>query len=272
MEVKAEPVALVDEDEGIATFGEEDEEDVKPVIGGMQVEIVEGKRKRSITPEGREIKPTIPGSKDMPIDIDEVDEIDNDEERNVAAQGPRLPRADGRPVIIRNVVYKIYNVVNGAVQPEVPEVPRPLPYVPLPGLQVEPEGPAAAIEDLDEDFVPMNYVPPAIPQPIMGPEPEAPTLSKPQQDILDTVLSGKSVLIHGSAGTGKSVLIRAIKKAFETRYNADNPLEPRRDPIDSRIWGNFPRMTMTAVDRVANPLPEKKWKLRVTASTGLAAV
>jgi len=38
------------------------------------------------------------------------------------------------------------------------------------------------------------------------------------------------------------------------------------------VMGNYARMQMSAKDRVAQPLPEKKWKLRVTASTGMAAV
>jgi hypothetical protein len=276
VEIKIEPVDLMDEDRPTTAQQGEEEEDVKPSVNELQRGIVEGKRKRSQTPEGREIKPTIPGSKDMPIEVDEVDEIDEVDNNQPRAQIPRPPRADGRPVIIRNVVYKIYNVVNGAVQPEAPDPP---PAAPLPGgLQAVPEAPPAphappaAIEELDEDFVPMNYVAPALPQPILDPEPEIPTLSKSQQEILDTVLDGKSVLIHGSAGTGKSVLIRAIKKAFEDRYEADNPLEPKRDPIDARVLGNYPRMQMSAQDRVAHPLPEKKWKLRVTASTGMAAV
>jgi len=262
-------------DEDRAITAEQGEEDMKPSMEEMQRGIVEGKRKRSQTPEGREIKPTIPGSKDMPIEVDEVDEIDEIDNDQPRAQNPRPPRADGRPVIIRNVVYKIYNVIDGAVQPD---VPHPPPVDPPPGLQAAPQAPTvpqsprAAVEELDEDFVPMNYVAPALPQPIMDPEPEIPTLSKSQQEILETVLSGKSVLIHGSAGTGKSVLIRAIKKAFEERYEADNPLEPRRDPIDAGMLCNIARMQMSAKDRVAQPLPEKKWKLRVTASTGMAAV
>jgi len=274
--IKTEPVDLMDEERPVTA--EQGEEDIKPTTEEMERGIMEGKRKRSQTPEGREMKPAIPGSKDMPIEVDEVDEvdvIDNDQERGTMARIPQRPRADGRPVIIRNVVYKVYNVINGAVQSD---APHPPPFAPPPGLQAVPQAPPvpqsppAAVEELDEDFVPMNYVAPALPQPIRDPEPEIPTLSKSQQEILETVLSGKSVLIHGSAGTGKSVLIRAIKKAFEERYEADNPLEPRRDPIDAGMLCNIARMQMSAKDRVAQPLPEKKWKLRVTASTGMAAV
>jgi len=271
VEVKTEPVEVVDEDRPITTEQGDDEEDVKPSIDELQARVFGGKRRRerSRTPEGRDIKPTFPGSRDMPIDVDEVDEVDEADNDQTGAQMPRPPRADGRPVIIRKVSYKVYTEINGAVQPDVPHTP---PRTPRPDLQAIPQAPLAAIEEMDEDFVPRRSVAPALPQPIMDPEPEIPTLSKPQQDILDTVLSGKSVLIHGSAGTGKSVLIRAIKKAFEARYEADNPSEPKRDPVDAAIMGTFPRMQMTAQERVAQPLPEKKRKLRVTASTGLAAV
>ena len=199
-------------------------------------------------------------------------------ERGTIARIPHT-RADGRPVIIRNVVYNItYNVINNVVQSEAPPPP---PYVPLPGLQAAPT--PAAIEEIDPDFVPRRPAPPtaAVPLPpsaILEPEPEI-VLSPPQQRILDMVLSGKSVLIHGSAGTGKSVLIRAIKKAFEIRYEAMNPLDPkvgdsegRGAVAQARATGDYSRLQMTAEERVAHPLPEKKWKLRVTASTGLAAV
>jgi len=203
----------------------------------------------------------------MPIDIDSVEESDAEEEGRMV-QMPQHQDIDPgqRPIIIRNVVYNItYNVINQVVQRE-----EPPPYAPLPGLQAQAQPlPEARIEEVDPDFIPRRGLlaaqGPAIAVPVIDPEPEIPTLSKSQQKILDTVLAGKSVLIHGSAGTGKSVLIRAIKKAFEARYEADHPSEPRPGP-------DFIRMNMTAKDRVASPLPEKRWKLRVTASTGLAAV
>jgi hypothetical protein len=276
VKVKTEPVDIVDEEEAITTFEEDGEVDVKPIIG-MEIERYKGKRKRTSTPEGKDVKSVIPGSRDMPIDIDDVEEVD-DLERGTIARIPHT-RADGRPVIIRNVVYNItYNVINNVVQSEAPPPP---PYVPLPGLQAAPT--PAAREEIDPDFVPRRPAPPtaAVPLPpsaIPEPEPEI-VLSPPQQRILDMVLSGKSVLIHGSAGTGKSVLIRAIKKAFEARYEALNPLDPKVDGsqglgavAQARATGDYSRLQMTAEERVAHPLPEKKWKLRVTASTGLAAV
>jgi len=204
----------------------------------------------------------------MPINIDTVEESDAEEEGRMV-QRPQQQRQDidprQRPIIIRNVVYNItYNVINQVVQRE-----EPPPYAPLPGLQPQAQPlPEARIEEIDPDFIPRRGLPaqgPGIAVPVIDPEPEMPTLSKSQQKILDTVIAGKSVLIHGSAGTGKSVLIRAIKKAFEARYEADHPSERRPGP-------DFIRMNMTAKDRVASPLPEKRWKLRVTASTGLAAV
>jgi len=220
----------------------------------------------------------------MPINIEDVEEVD-ELERGTVDQIPRRNRADGRPVIIRNVVYNItYNVTNNVVHhPEAPPLPPP-PYAALPGLQTLPR-PPAAIEEIDPDFIPRRSAPtaPAVPLPlppvvVHEPEPEI-ILSPPQQRILDMVLAGRSVLIHGSAGTGKSVLIRAIKKAFDTRYEALNPLESKADDSEgrgavaqARASGDYSRLHMTAEERVAHPLPEKKWKLRVTASTGLAAV
>jgi hypothetical protein len=275
--VKTEPIEVVDVDEPITTFEEDGDVDVKPSIDEAQVGEWKGKRNRPFSPDGKDVKPVIPGSKAMPIDIDDVEEVD-DLERGTMARIPHT-RADGRPVIIRNVVYNItYNVINNVVQSEAPPPP---PYAPLPGLRAA--QPPAAIEEIDPDFVPRRSAqPPAsvplAPAAIIDPEPEI-VLSPPQQRILDMVLSGKSVLIHGSAGTGKSVLIRAIKKAFETRYNALNPLDPKSDGSEGRgavaqakASGDYSRLQMTAEERVAHPLPEKKWKLRVTASTGLAAV
>jgi predicted ATPase len=87
-------------------------------------------------------------------------------------------------------------------------------------------------------------------------------------------------LIHGSAGTGKSVLIRAIKQAFAERYEALHAEAPRPatrevDPTAATGTGVTPLAVLarrTYEERLLYPLPEKKWKLRVTASTGLAAV
>jgi len=272
---------MAEDEEAITTFEEDGELDVKPTIG-MKIARYEGKRKRTSTPEGKDVKPVIPGSRDMPINIDDVEEVD-DIERGPMARIPESARADGRPVIIRNVVYNItYNVINTVVHQS--EAPPPPPYAPLPRLQIAPLRPAA-IEDIDPDFLPRRPAnpPPAAtlslaPAAIIEPEPEI-ILSPPQQRILDMVLSGKSVLIHGSAGTGKSVLIRAIKKAFEVRYEALHPLDHKADAGEgrgavalARASGDYSRLQMTAEERVAHPLPEKKWKLRVTASTGLAAV
>ena len=248
----------------IETFVDHDgEPDIKPAT---ELKTYDGKRRRSTTHEGegRDVKPFIPGSKDMPIDIDGFEEVDEEQEGRMVQMSQHQDIDPGqRPIIIRNVVYNItYNVINQVVQRE-----EPPPYAPLPGLQPQAQPlPEARIEEVDPDFIPRRGLPAqAPPIPVVDPEPEIPTLSKSQQKILDTVLAGKSVLIHGSAGTGKSVLIRAIKKAFEARYEADHPSEPRPGP-------DFTRMNMTAKGRVASPLPEKRWKLRVTASTGLAAV
>jgi hypothetical protein len=281
IDVKSEPIEIVDGDdqEPITSFEDEDNEteDIKPIINEPTGRF-EGKRKRSDsnTPEGRDVKPLIPGSRNMPIDVEDV--VDNEDGH--VAQIPR--QFNGiRPVFVRNVVYNItYNVLNNIVQSEAPPPP---PYAPLPGLKPA-SPPPARIEEIDPDFVPRKSATAAIPSPnpnpqVTEPEPEAPVLSPAQQKILDKVLLGQSVLIHGSAGTGKSVLIRAIKKAFETRYESLNPGEPKPDSTEgggalgqARASGDYSRLSMRFEERVANPLPEKKWKLRVTASTGLAAV
>jgi hypothetical protein len=283
VEIKIEPIEVKDEEDPITAFEDgQDEQDIKPIINDSPMVRLEGKRKRSTapsTPDGRHIKPIIPGSSDMPIDVEDVEEVD-DIERGTMARIPHRPRADGRPIIIRNVVYNItYNVINNIVQPEVP--PPPPPYAPLPGLQAP--SLRSSIEDTDPDFVPRrSALPPAAvtldPAAIVEPEAEI-VLSPPQQRIRDMVLSGKSVLIHGSAGTGKSVLIRAIKKAFDTRYEALNPLDPKANSsqgvgavAQAKASGDYSRLSMRPEERVAHPLPEKKWKMRVTAPTGLAAV
>jgi hypothetical protein len=54
VEVKTEPVELVDQNEAIIAL-EEEEEDIKPSANELQRGIAERKRKRSQTPEGREI-------------------------------------------------------------------------------------------------------------------------------------------------------------------------------------------------------------------------
>jgi ATP-dependent DNA helicase PIF1 len=77
-------------------------------------------------------------------------------------------------------------------------------------------------------------------------------LSDQQRDILTRVLSGESFFYTGSAGTGKSVLLRAIIAAFRERQAA---------------WYEEARYVPPGVD-----VSENRWQLAVTASTGMAAV
>ena len=277
--VKQEIVEVVDEeDDPIIAFNEMDSKDVKPVITK-----VEGKRKQPAFPDTREVKPRIRGSKERPIAIRDDDD-DNETERRLQRIPPQV--VDPPRPIINNIIYNItYNIVNVIQPPQAPpsaNLPQieiaPPAYAPLPGLgEPGPSGPPAGFP-LDEAPALPNV--PFRPQPLpqIEPNPDMPVLSKAQKRILDTVLEGKSVLIHGSAGTGKSVLIRAIKQIFDQRYDTYYPHDPKPDPtaggaVDrAKVTGDFSRLSMTAEERLMNPLQEKKWKLRVTASTGLAAV
>ena len=81
------------------------------------------------------------------------------------------------------------------------------------------------------------------------PIPVGPPLSEQQQGILQQVLDGESVFVTGSAGTGKSVLIRAIIAAFRKR-----------------------EMARTAAIKAGEEVEDKNWILGVTASTGLSAL
>jgi ATP-dependent DNA helicase PIF1 len=101
------------------------------------------------------------------------------------------------------------------------------------------------------------------------PENEAkdPPLSQQQSDILKRILAGENFFFTGSAGTGKSVLLRAIIRAFREREveeirNAPGFLE--------RVWQEY----MQSDRKTAPPTVDqvKRWKLGVTASTGMAGV
>jgi ATP-dependent DNA helicase PIF1 len=82
--------------------------------------------------------------------------------------------------------------------------------------------------------------------------------------VLKRILKGENVFFTGSAGTGKSVLLRAIVKAFEERYE----VEMAEDEDYKRKNGG--------VDSEGRPFAdeckERRWKLAVTASTGMAAM
>lgn len=87
----------------------------------------------------------------------------------------------------------------------------------------------------------MNDAPDSVP--VVAPE--EPKLSFQQGQILDRIMAGESFFFTGPAGTGKSVLFRAIVKAFAEK---SKKLEARQ--------------------RVG-PLP---FELGITASTGMAAM
>jgi hypothetical protein len=233
--VKLEPIEILDDEDPIASFDEEAiSDDIKPEIELIEEKPVipklEGKRKRSLS---REVKPIIRGSRDRPIAI-------QDDDDGIRPHRVAPPAINPPPQIINNVVYNItYNIVNVINQPlpppinlVQPEVPPPA-YASLPGLGEA--GPSTLPAGLPFEARPANpRGPPPPPSPPAAaralpplaanePNTDAPTLSKAQKRILDTVLEGKSVVIHGSAGTGKSVLIRAIKQAFERRFDSFLP-------------------------------------------------
>lgn len=111
--------------------------------------------------------------------------------------------------------------------PEIQELPGP----PMPGPS-KPRNPTPAT---------MNGVhPQPAPQPAVGlnaPQPSQVQLSPEQRHVLEMVKRGKSVFFTGSAGTGKSVLLREIIKFC-------------RNSNDYGDWG----------------------RLSITASTGIASV
>jgi ATP-dependent DNA helicase PIF1 len=83
------------------------------------------------------------------------------------------------------------------------------------------------------------------------PEP-GPPLTPQQQKILDRVMQGESVFFTGSAGTGKSVLLRAIIAELRKRQGQARE-----------------RFLRGLGDRDKNG---RRWQYGVTASTGLAAM
>lgn len=81
------------------------------------------------------------------------------------------------------------------------------------------------------------------------------TLSRQQQDIVQSVVDGNSVLIHGSAGTGKSVVIRAIVKRFGDLWSEQQEKQPGKYP-------SHPRGIVSV----------QPWRLAATAPTGVTAM
>ncbi|KAK8861367.1 hypothetical protein IAR55_002186 [Kwoniella newhampshirensis] len=100
-----------------------------------------------------------------------------------------------------------------------------------------------------------------------------PPLSEQQARILARILNGESFFFTGSAGTGKSVLLRAIIKAFKEREREeDENVETHwRDYLNDDGLGARGRGSRESRDR-EKPTAVKRWKLGVTASTGMAGV
>lgn len=92
-------------------------------------------------------------------------------------------------------------------------------------------------------------------------------LSEQQQGILQKIINGESYFFTGSAGTGKSVLLRAIinyfkDKGIEEHGNATVLMERKwEEYIQAGSRGTAPAHTSV-----------RRWQLGVTASTGMAGV
>ena len=70
--------------------------------------------------------------------------------------------------------------------------------------------------------------PESLPQPppiIAAPEPE-PTLTPEQQHLVDIIMSGKNVFYTGSAGTGKSTVLKAFVKRLDEREKKVDIISP----------------------------------------------
>lgn len=88
-----------------------------------------------------------------------------------------------------------------------------------------------------------------------------PDLSPQQQDVLRRVLDGENLFITGPAGSGKSVLLRAIVRAFRQREEASGEALPELPASAPPPGGK------KAEVRKRRPFS----MLAVTASTGKAA-
>ncbi|WVN90430.1 uncharacterized protein L203_105666 [Cryptococcus depauperatus CBS 7841] len=92
-----------------------------------------------------------------------------------------------------------------------------------------------------------------------------PVLSPQQSQILSRILEGESFFFTGSAGTGKSVLLRAIIQAFRQKEMEEELLNPV-DTEKLTFLKHIKKSRGSVKDQV------QRWKLAVTASTGMAGV
>jgi hypothetical protein len=270
--------------------------DTKP---DMEHHILSKGIKRTRTPLPDDVRTFRPGSRFAPI---VVEDDDTGPVPAVQPSGPTVAPIIQKITNTYNVVHIHQTIVYQGGPPPNPdglgvlgnEAPRPAMgdavQTPRAPIQHRPDPPSVPPrrqehqqeqqEQQEHQQQPDGSGNPVVTALIYAQEAEHPVLSRRQQAILDTVLQGHSVLIHGSAGTGKSVLIRAIKQAFAERYEAlhsEAPIPVTRDvdPTAATGTGVTPLVVLarrTYEERRLYPLPEKKWKLRVTASTGLAAV
>jgi Cdc6-like AAA superfamily ATPase len=95
--------------------------------------------------------------------------------------------------------------------------------------------------------------------------PNDPPLTEQQAEILERILNGENIFFTGSAGTGKSVLLRAIIRAFKERYDAEMAEDVKHKKANGETSSSGEAY---GVDEVK----ERRWKLAVTASTGMAAM
>ncbi|KAF5573263.1 atp-dependent dna helicase pif1 [Fusarium pseudoanthophilum] len=92
---------------------------------------------------------------------------------------------------------------------QIPQQPPPMPVLPS---YPSTSGPV----DDAEDFLAIDSESEDDLEPEVDPEPE-PTLCKEQQDLLDLIMSGRNVFFTGSAGCGKSTVLKAAVKKLRAQ-------------------------------------------------------